>query len=161
MRTIISHKDVCKLESFVMTDVASLSLWNSPVEGNHIEVDTGSDGNFKVIIYFNQDISSEDKALIYKSEKAIKLTTAGSVYVGSTEWMNENITDALQKNLVDSIELPFGNYIVDAHSLLVKDPTGKPKYMQFAFCIFPEAKYSGSDTQPHTVTNPLPLKYQG
>jgi hypothetical protein len=161
MKAILSLKDICRLESYLPTDTASLALWNSGNEGEHVEIETGSDGNFKVITYFNQDISPEDKALVYKAEKGIRLTVSGPVYSGSAEWMKVNPDAALQKNLIDCLEIPAGNYIADIYSLLIKNPEGKPKYIQFVYCIFPENKYTAADVTPHTVTQALVLKYQG
>lgn len=159
MKVSLTHEDVCRLESFLATDIASFSLWSSSKDGGHIDIDTGSDGNFKIIVYFNQNLSEEDESLVYKSERGIRLSVEDLVYVGSTEWMDEGVVKASQDNYIDSFELPLGNYVVDAYSLLIKDQAGKPKYIQFAFCIFSENEYVATDIQPRVISQPISLKY--
>lgn len=177
-------KDVSRVESFLSTDIANIGLWssegmswvsspeinsqdfdkyysegNSKAEGNIIATNTGSDGNYKVVLNLNQGLSEEDKNLIYKSEKAIVLNVTNKVCIGSPEWIGFGEEGAITRNSVDTLTLTPGQYIVDAYSLLVKDQSGNPKYIQFVFCIFTSEKYIKSDVEPRAVSKVLALNF--
>lgn len=164
MQIVINpQKDVCKVETYLKTDIASISLWDSQNSATALTLDTGSDGNFKVMINFSQNLfSEEEQKTVYKSEKGITVSLTGKFYLGSTEWLKSNQIEAAEKNLIDVINLPAGQYVIDAFSLLLNDNLGKPKYIQFAFCIFPINKYiKSAGVELHTVSNPISLKYAG
>ena len=45
------QKDVCRVETYLKTDIAAITLWDSQLKDDgKIAVETGSDGNFKTII---------------------------------------------------------------------------------------------------------------
>jgi hypothetical protein len=179
---INAGKDVVKVEAYQKTDMASLSMWEAGsmnwisssevMTGEFIKafggelpqlaekaivVDTGSDGNFMAKVVVNQELNAEDAKNIYKSVKGIKITTAGKLYLGSPEWMGYMEASGSEKNWVDTLEITPGSYLVDVYSLLIKDEAGNPKYIQFAYVITPEAKYTG--TERNVSTTALKLKY--
>lgn len=154
------QKDICSLETYLKTDTGCISLWDSQDNKSNLMVETGSDGNFKVIVNFNQNLSLEDQKNVYKSEKGISLSLVGKLYLGSFEWSGSDQMRAVENNLVDTIILPDGHYVIDVFSILTKDDSGKPKYIKFAFCIFNIEKYTKSeDIEIHAVTKPISLKY--
>jgi hypothetical protein len=179
---IDAGKDVVKVEAFEKTDMASVSIWEAGsmnwITGSEVltgefvkafggelqqllekavVVDTGSDGNFMVKVVVNQELSEDDTKNVYKSVKGIKVVTAGTMYMGSPEWMGYKEAMGVEKNWIDVLNITPGNYILDAYSLLIKDEMGKPKFMQFAYVITPEAKYVG--TERNISTSALKLKY--
>ena len=156
------QKDICSIETYLKTDVATVSLWDPQTSNICLIIDTGSDGNFKTIVNFGLELSQEHQKLVYKSEKGINISTKGDLYLGSSEWISTNPIEALEQNHVDVLNLPAGQYVVDVFSLLVKDDSGKPKNIQFAFCIFLVEKYNKSEgIELHSVTDPIILKYTG
>lgn len=177
-------RDVARTESFLSTDIASLGLWNSngmawvsssdiyfkefnrffdggldKAKDNLIAVNTGGDGDFKVVINLNQDLSEEDKKILYKSEKGISLQVDGLVGIGSPEWIGYNEQGAIKDNMVDMLEVPSGKYIVDAHSLITRKPTSEPQYIIFVFCLFTEEKYKKYNTLTKSISKVVSLKY--
>ncbi len=177
-------KDVGRVETFLKTDIASLGLWNSngmswvdspevfskefnllfsagqpKVENNLIGIDTGSDGNFKVIINLNNDLSDQDRQSLYKSETGILLEVDGAIRIGSLEWVGYAEKSAVEDNRIESLELPPGKYIIDAYSLLSKDPSGQPKFISFALSIFTEEKYKKLNKKIRSNNAILRLKY--
>jgi hypothetical protein len=169
-------KDVSKVELYEATDIASLGIWDKAIlssysyqdlsdasktliPNNAVLVNTGSDGNFKVSLYLNSKISEEDTKNIYKKVLGIKLSTKGSLFVGSPEWVGTKQNDGVTKNFLDELEIVEGNYIINAYSLLIRDAQGKPKYLQFTYEIFEERKFPYKDIPLDTVATPLELKY--
>ena len=177
-------KDVSRVESYLGTDIANIGLWNSEglswisspeiksqdfdkyytegntkTEGQIIASNIGSDGNFKIILNLNQGLSEEDKKNIYKSEKSIILNVTGKIIIGSTEWVGYNESGAISRNMVDTLTLTPGQYIVDTYSLLIKDQSGNPKYIQLVFCIFTLEKYVKSDVEPRAISKVLALNF--
>lgn len=177
-------KDVGRIELFLGTDIASLAMWNSKgiawvnsldvythefnlffnqcqskVENNLLGISTGSDGNFKVILNLNQGLSDQDVQFLYKSEKGISFVVDGPVCIGSPEWVGYAEKGAVERNMIDCLELPSGNYVVDAYSFLIKDPSGRPKYIQFAFSIFTQERYKQFNIEVKPRSTVLPLKY--
>ncbi len=177
-------KDFSRVETSLSTDIASLGLWDSQgmqwvsseevestdfatffqssnpkTAGHIIAAQTGTDGNFRVILYLNGDLSEADKKLVYKAQKAIHLTVTDKLLIGSPEGVGYQDESRISRNLVDVLVLPPGDYVVDAYSLLIRDAEGKPRYMQFAFCIFLKSEYPQPDVQPRNIGQILPLRY--
>lgn len=176
-------KDMTRVESYLKTDIASIGIWNSnnmswvdsrseenclnnyfsvgdkKTEGSIISTKTGSDGNFKVVLHLNENLTPEENNLIYKQEKAILFNVTNLVCIGSPEWAGVNENHAKEVNNIDLLELPTGEYVVDTYSLLIKDPSGNPKYIQFVFCIFSKEKYKSITSEIKTRDKVLSLEY--
>jgi len=175
-------KDVAMIQMYLKTDIASIGLWNSNkmswvnseventsltnffesgdprTESQIIASKTGSDGNFKVVLHLNEDISTEEGGMIYKKEKGISLNVDGQVCVGSPEWAGGSESGAIETNKVDVLLLPEGEYIVDAYSLLITDKSGNPKYIQFVFCLFTKEKYASTNSEIIRINKALSLQ---
>ena len=180
---INGSKDVTAIEVYESTNIAALALWEANnfgwieneeifnkefekiyTEGQDKFVDkalvlgTGSDGNFKVKILVNLPLSDGDTKNIYKSVKGIKMVTDGKWCIGSPEEIGYRETEAVEKNMVDTLEITPGIYLFDVYSLLIKDSeTGKAKYLEFVYVITPESKYQSSERNESSKI--LSLKY--
>jgi len=176
-------KDVATIGVYHQTDIACIGLWNSDklswvnpnientsltnfiengdpkTDGQIIATKTGSDGNFKVILHLNENLSTEESSLIYKQEKGISLSVNGQVCIGSPEWAGGSESSAIERNKVDVLLVPEGEYIVDAYSLLIADESGGPKYIQFVFCIFTKEKYVSINSEIKSTNRVLSLQY--
>ena len=155
-----ANKDVAMIEVYQKTDIARLALWEIGMGeelGKSIVIETGSDGNFMVKVMVGLGLMEEDEKNIYKSVKGIKLTTENGWYLGSPEWRGNKEKMGEEQNCLDVVRIEKGNYLVDVYSLLVKDSEGNPKFIQFAYAIFPEAKYLGAER--NLPTEALKLNY--
>ena len=181
------QKDLVKVVTFHSTDVSAIGLWDTKgmswvkdektyfddfnsvfdAKGNEkianaaVVVEPGGDGNYMVILALrpDPDTIAEELKNKYKEELGISLKTAGSLCLGSPEWVGYQQKDAAEKNKIDVIWVPAGNYVVDAYSLLVKDESGKPKFMQFLFGLFTEEQYKKTGRPVKSVNQSLKFKY--
>jgi len=160
MKVILSDKDVSRIEAYSSTDVASISVWENNLKGSFVDINTGSDGNFKVIVCFNQPIENNEKKLIHKVEKGVILNIENKLYIGSTHWKDENVEYLVSNNIVDEISLPAGKYIADICSLLVPNELNNGFYLQIALCLYFENNYPDKSVEIHQLTETLNLGYE-
>ena len=185
MKIIVNmKKDLCSITSFLSTDIASVGIWdkkglefiNSRKEYSdkfikvfEQEVDelkekviitqTGSDGNYKVTVSFNQSLEEDEEKLVYKSNLGMKFKTSGLCRFGSPEFVGFKDEDGIKNNRIDTFEITEGLYIVDAYSLLIKNEKGEAEYIEFIFSIWDQDRYQGDTNKLESVGKALSLKY--
>ena len=177
-------KDACSVVSFIATDVAAVGIWDEcklswvdsdatyfgkfnkifteevpEIAENLIVTETNGDGNYKVSLNFNTGLDSMQKEALYKSELGIKFTTTGVCRLGSPEFVGHQDVKAIEQNRIDVFEIAGGSYIVDAYSILVKDASGNPQFVEYVFCFWSVEKYPGNKAELKSITKALKLKY--
>ena len=151
--------DLFTIETYQNTEIATLGIWDPhqldwPNRGDHgfklvneefrvsdfgVLVNTSADGNFKVLIHLNQQLSEWENNVIDKEIKGIKLKVEGTLRIGDPGYSGEQDKIGVEDNWLDNLELPSGNYIIDIYTLIIK--SGESRYRNIAYCIFLESKY--------------------